>query len=257
MPTAPPLARWDAVWYRSIAVDGYRLRPGRARRTTSASIRCTPSPPAPSPGSCTRPSLRPASSFAAVPRGSAAADRRPLRGVGWSRDGRPSASPRFSSIRRRSSSRPSTPSPSSSCSRRRASGARAAGRWILAGVAGFAACLTRLNGFPAGAGDRRRGDRGAARRAAPRLAVRPGRGRSRATLAGAAVYPAYLWRRWGDPLLYVHSKAAGWAQHPGAGLGSGPQHRTTDCRRTPARAGRRAASSCCSRRSPRRSSSSP
>jgi len=35
-----------------------------------------------------------------------------------------------------------------------------------------------------------------------------------AALAGAVAYPAYLWRRWGDPLLYLHSKTQGWAQNP-------------------------------------------
>jgi len=86
------------------------------------------------------------------------------------------------------------------------------GRWFIAGAAGFAACLTRLNGFllaPAMAvsaiSARRNATPGS--RFAPGAAVL-------ATLAGAAVYPAYLWRRWGDPLLYVHSKAAGWAQDP-------------------------------------------
>ena len=86
------------------------------------------------------------------------------------------------------------------------------GHWGLAAAAGFAASLTRFNGFllaPALAAHALRLPRagGPASRTAPLAAAA-------ATLAGAAVYPLYLWRRWGDPLLYVHSKAAGWAQHP-------------------------------------------
>ena len=85
-------------------------------------------------------------------------------------------------------------------------------RWFVAGVAAFGACLTRFNGFlliPAllwyALDARRDGGAGskAGRIAALALAV-----------AGAAAYPAYLWRRWGDPLLYVHSKTQGWAQDP-------------------------------------------
>jgi hypothetical protein len=47
------------------------------------------------------------------------------------------------------------------------------------------------------------------RRLAPAIAVA-------ATLAGAAVFPAYLWARFGDPLLYVHSKAVGWGMRSGS-----------------------------------------
>jgi hypothetical protein len=32
--------------------------------------------------------------------------------------------------------------------------------------------------------------------------------------AGAALYPLYLWRRFGDPLLYVHNKMTGWSVRP-------------------------------------------
>jgi len=35
-------------------------------------------------------------------------------------------------------------------------------------------------------------------------------------LAGAAAYPIFLWRRFGDPLLYVRSKIMGWPVRPGA-----------------------------------------
>jgi hypothetical protein len=85
-------------------------------------------------------------------------------------------------------------------------------RWLIAGVAALGACLTRFNGFlliPAllwyALDARREGGAGsrAGRFAAIALAA-----------AGAAAYPAYLWRRWGDPLLYVHSKTQGWAQNP-------------------------------------------
>ena len=85
-------------------------------------------------------------------------------------------------------------------------------RWIVAGLAAAAACLTRFNGFllvPAlawSAVTARRGD-GERSGPGPALAIA-------LALAGAAAYPLYLWRRWGDPLLYVHSKTQGWAQDP-------------------------------------------
>jgi hypothetical protein len=100
------------------------------------------------------------------------------------------------------------------------------GRWAVAGAAGFLASLTRLNGFllaipiawygwrswreRRGAGERRRaGVRVSASWAPAALAVI-------ATLAGAAVFPAFLGARFGDPLLYVHSKAAGWGMRSGS-----------------------------------------
>ena len=84
-------------------------------------------------------------------------------------------------------------------------------RWLLAGLAGAAAALTRFNGFlivvPLAwfAWDQAR-----ARGRWPRAAFAG----MAATVAGAIAFPVYLAIRWGDPLLYVHSKARGWTQHP-------------------------------------------
>jgi hypothetical protein len=86
------------------------------------------------------------------------------------------------------------------------------GHWLLAAVAGLLASVTRLNGFllaPAVAVYAV-----AARRRAPDAPVGGPLAAVTGPLVGAAVYPAYLWFQWGDPLLYVRSKAAGWAQHP-------------------------------------------
>jgi hypothetical protein len=87
------------------------------------------------------------------------------------------------------------------------------GRWLLAGAAAFGACLTRFNGFvliPALAAYALASlrDPKAKRSARPWLAVA-------LASAGAAAYPLYLWRRFGDPLLYVHSKMEGWPVRPG------------------------------------------
>ena len=84
------------------------------------------------------------------------------------------------------------------------------GRWAIAGLAGFSAALLRLNGaivvLPLAwyaFEDAKRRLRGLGM--APLASVA-------AALAGASLFPAYLWYRWGDPLLYVHVKAAGWSQ---------------------------------------------
>ena len=87
-------------------------------------------------------------------------------------------------------------------------------RWLLAGVAGFAAGLTRFNGFlivPAIAVQawlsvRNRRDKSPL---SPALAVL-------LAAAGACAYPLYLWSRLGDPLLYVRSKMMGWQVKPAA-----------------------------------------
>jgi hypothetical protein len=78
------------------------------------------------------------------------------------------------------------------------------GRWLVAAVGAAGAGLTRLNGVlillpivmlaAAEAGWRLRGLRGK-----HFLALLGG-------IAGAAAYPAYLWYRWGSPLLYVRAK---------------------------------------------------
>jgi len=83
-------------------------------------------------------------------------------------------------------------------------------RWLLVGIAGAAASLSRLNGVlilvPVAY-----------------LAWRELRERPRALagplaavgliLAGAAAYPIFLWRRFGSPLVYFHI-GAGWTHKP-------------------------------------------
>ncbi len=209
--SAPPLARWDAVWYRSIAVDGYRYDPAVPQNNVGfyplyAVVA----------GSVSRllhtPLLPTGIVLSLLFLGGA------LLLIGdlfaeWGGPGMgffgvaalllyPTA---FFLAAFYTESLFLLLSAASLWGARR-------GRWLIAGAAGFAACLTRLNGFllaPAMA----------VSAFAPRRATAPGprlapTAAVLATLAGAAVYPAYLWHRWGDPLLYVHSKAAGWAQHP-------------------------------------------
>jgi hypothetical protein len=81
------------------------------------------------------------------------------------------------------------------------------GLWTIAGIGGACACATRFNGFLVGLpmlwyawSSVRRRESGLAGPAGA-LAL---------TAAGALAFPAYLAARWGDPLLYVHSKTAGW-----------------------------------------------
>ena len=85
------------------------------------------------------------------------------------------------------------------------------GRWWVAGAASMAVGLTRFNGFllvPAVAAYAVASLRAPGKpRLPPILAVT-------AAAAGAALYPLYLWRRFGDPLLYVHNKMAGWSVRP-------------------------------------------
>jgi hypothetical protein len=84
-------------------------------------------------------------------------------------------------------------------------------RWAVAGAAAFAVGLTRFNGFllvPALAAYAVGSLRAPTKtRLPPILAVAAG-------AAGAAAYPIYLWKRFGDPLLYVHNKIAGWSVRP-------------------------------------------
>jgi hypothetical protein len=84
-------------------------------------------------------------------------------------------------------------------------------RWAVSGAAALAVGLTRFNGFllvPA-----------VVAYAVPSLRI-PGKPRwppilaVTAALAGAVLYPLYLWRRFGDPFLYVHNKIAGWSVRP-------------------------------------------
>jgi len=78
------------------------------------------------------------------------------------------------------------------------------GRWFVAGLGAAAAALTRLNGaltlipiaIAAGAEASWRLRNIRARHVFACLLG----------VAGAAAYPAYLWRRFGSPLLYIHAK---------------------------------------------------
>lgn len=86
--------------------------------------------------------------------------------------------------------------------------------WWLAALVGFAASLIRLNGclivLPiAWYAWEDAGRKWSRLRPAHFLAAA-------GPAAGSMVFPAYLWCRWGDPLLYVHAKASGWAQRPEA-----------------------------------------
>jgi Gpi18-like mannosyltransferase len=89
------------------------------------------------------------------------------------------------------------------------------GKWWLTFLAGVAASLTRLNGLVLAvplawiaweAWKRRATDVGTA-----------GLLGTAGCVIGAVLYPTYLWRRWGDPLLYIHRRSTGaWAQRPEA-----------------------------------------
>ena len=82
------------------------------------------------------------------------------------------------------------------------------GHWVVAGVAAGGASLTRFNGFVLVAAlaayaldDLRRAGRKPTARHFAAFAL---------ASAGAAAYPLYLWKRFGDPMLYVRSKMMGW-----------------------------------------------
>ena len=207
--TDPPLARWDATWYREIATRGYSFEPGRAAN----SVGYYPLYPLVVGGISRALGV---SFFAA--------------GIGFSLlcllaalllfgeylcqwAGREAALPGiacllffptsfyFASAYTESLFLLTTVAAILSARR---------GRWAVAGFAGFAAALLRLNGavvvLPLAwyafedAGRRLR-----RLRPAPLASVA-------ATVAGASLFPAYLWYRWGDPLLYIHVKTAGWSQ---------------------------------------------
>jgi len=83
------------------------------------------------------------------------------------------------------------------------------GRWLAAGLAGALAAMARVNGCLV---------------LLPLLALalaawrenhrwRPCIALVLATL-GAAAFPVYLWWKFGDPLLYFHTRPAAWTQHP-------------------------------------------
>lgn len=208
---APPLARWDSVWYRSIAVDGYSFDPSNPENNVGfyplypflvrflSGILRTP----------------------LLPTGIAVsllclAGALLLMGDLFAEWGGPGAGFAGAAVLL---SYPAafflaafyTESTFLLLAVAALWGARR-GRWFVAGVAGLCGAVTRFNGFllvPAIATYALRNLRTAPNgtRVRPILAVA-------AALSGAALYPLYLWRRWGDPFLYIHSKVKGWPVRP-------------------------------------------
>jgi hypothetical protein len=86
------------------------------------------------------------------------------------------------------------------------------GSWSVAALAGFAAGLTRLNGvlivLPVAwcAWEAARRDWRALRSRVLFAVTAP--------VVGAALYPLYLWRAFGSPLLFFHAGGPQWAQRP-------------------------------------------
>ena len=205
---APPLARWDAVWYHSIAADGYHGAGGGRDanvgwyplyplllRWTAALLRA--------PILWTGIAI---SIAALLPALILAADL-------FAQWGGPGAavpgiaalllfptSFYFASVYSESLFLLTTVAAIWAARRR---------KWALAAAAGFAAALTRLPGvllaLPLTA-YAARSPREDGRIGAVAAAVAP--------LAGAAVFPVYLWSRWGDPLLYLHDRLVGSSVSP-------------------------------------------
>ncbi|MGH9316540.1 MAG: mannosyltransferase family protein [Thermoanaerobaculia bacterium] len=208
---APPLARWDSVWYRSVATEGYQYDAGRRENN----VGFYPLYPL-----CARAVSRLVSSrllptgigLSFLCLGAAlllAADL--FAEWGGAESALPSVAALllfpvsfyFASFYTESLFLLATAAA--------IWGARR-GRWAVAALGGAAAALTRFNGALvvlaiALIAWERAGRRWAGLRPGPALAAA-------ATLAGAAAFPLYLWWRFGDPLLYVKSKSAGWSIRP-------------------------------------------
>ena len=217
---APPLARWDAVWYRSVAVDGYSNDPSSAENNVGfyplypLALRAI-SKVLPVNVlwigiglslACLLGALLLAGKIffewggeAGAIRGAAALLLYPT-------------SFYFASVYTESLFLLLTVA---------AFWAARRGRWAAAGAAGFLASLTRLNGFLVAipiawyGWQRWRGGRAEEGRGGRRGLAGPSAAVA-ATLVGAAVFPAYLGSRFADPLLYIHSKAAGWGMRSGS-----------------------------------------
>ena len=203
---APPIARWDSIWYRSVAMEGYRYDPAQKENNVG---------------------FYPL--YPLVMRWTASALHTPVLWTGiilslffllagllfvadlfieWS--GREAALPGvavillfptafyFASAYTESLFLLATAA-AIWCARR--------SLWIPAGIAGACACATRFNGFLIGIPLLWYG--WAAIRERRAHWIRPA-GALAASAAGALAFPLFLWTRWGDPLLYVHSKTAGW-----------------------------------------------
>ena len=207
---APPLARWDSVWYRSVAVDGYRFDASNPENNVG---------------------FYPL--YPLVARAIAAWLHAPLLWTGiaisvacaglallvagdlfaeWAAPGAglAGAAALLAFPTAFFLAAFYTESMFLLCAAAAIWGARRE-RCLVAALGGFFGALTRFNGFllavPLAISAAQ-----TSRRSASRAAWLP----VAATAAGAAVFPAYLARRWGDPLLYVHSKIRGWPVRPAA-----------------------------------------
>src|SRR5262249_28508689 len=87
--------------------------------------------------------------------------------------------------------------------------------WLLAGFCAAVAALTRFNGFLLALP--------LAWRLWEERQTTPAADWVRSTakallpaLAGILAYPTYLWRRFDDPLLYLHAKSLGWGKRAAA-----------------------------------------
>jgi mannosyltransferase PIG-V len=207
--TAPPLARWDAGWYRSVAQEGYHFD---AAATTN-NVRFYPLYPLAMRLVSTLTGLSFFTSGIAISIASllialliladlvkqeTGADRIPS--VLMSLLFFPTAF-YFAAVYSESLFLLSTLAAFWAARQR---------RWVLSGVAGAAASLTRLNGFlilvPVAYLAWRELRERVPSIARPLMAVG-------LILAGAAAYPVFLWRRFGTPMVYFHL-GAGWTHKP-------------------------------------------
>jgi hypothetical protein len=209
---APPLARWDSVWYRSVAVDGYRFDPSNPENNVGF-YPLYPLAARAAAGALHVPLLPAGIGLSIACTGVALL----LMGDLFVESAGPGAGLAGAAALL---AYPTafflaafyTESLFLLCAAAAIWGARRA-RWAVAALGGFLGALTRFNGFlllvPLAIAGARSLRTGSSRRAAPWLAAA-------ACATGAAVFPAFLARRFGDPLLYVHSKIRGWPVRPAA-----------------------------------------
>jgi hypothetical protein len=204
---APPLARWDSVWYHDIAVRGYRYDPASPENNIGfyplypLAVRLLSS-------ALHAPLFTTGVALSLICLLAALLFLGDLFAAGGGREAVPWAvaalllfpTSFFLAAFYSESLFLATTAGAFWCARSR--------RWIGAGLLGAAAALTRFNGFlillPIAwflAQDLRGKWRSFRMRHAAAVAL---------PAAGAAAFPLYLWWRWGDPLLYVRSKDVGW-----------------------------------------------